>query len=310
MNLRHDYARETKPRNRSQHVASPGAQDTGPAERRVVLVALALNLLVAAAKITYGQATSALSIEADGYHSLTDGLVSLVALVGLFLARRPPDSRHPYGHRKLEIVATLFIGLSLLLLAAEIAVDVVRALGTDHATPRIGGGAFVVLLATLAVNLGVSSYQARVGRRLSSPVLLADAQHTRADCFTTGGVLVATLLTWLGYPELDVVAAGVVAVFVGKAGVDVVRENAGYLLDVALVAPDDVVRVVESIPPVSGVHTVRTRGTPSAIFMDLRISLPAHLDLATTDDVVRSAVAAIRSEFPHVVDVVVRPEAA
>ena len=166
-----------------------------------------------------------------------------------------------------------------------------------------------MLLVTLASNCGISSYQARSAQELGCHLLATDAKHTRSDCYVTLGVLAATALTHLGQPGLDLAAAVVVAVFIGKAGVDVIRENAGYLTDVALVAERDVERVVFSIPPVVGVERVRTRGTPGAIFMDLRLKLPAHLSLLDVGVVVRRASEAIRSEFPGVVDVVVHPEA-
>lgn len=278
------------------------------AVRRVLMLALAVNLVVAALKVTCGRAIGALAIEADGYHSLTDALVSLVGLASLAIALRPPDLRHPYGHRKVEIVAALFVGAALLFLAAEIGGSVIERVQGAPATPTASPGAIVLLLATLLINVALSELQARVGRRHQSVILLTDAQHTRSDCYTTIGVIVASLLTWLGHAELDVVAAIVVAVLVGKAGVDVIRENAGYLLDVALVEPEAVVRVVESIPPVAGVDRVRTRGTPSAVFMDLRLKLPRHLSLEAVGRIVGHASEAIRIEFPSVVDVVIHAE--
>ncbi|MEM9068216.1 MAG: cation diffusion facilitator family transporter [Myxococcota bacterium] len=276
---------------------------------RVVQIALALNVLVAVLKIGYGRWAEMLSIEADGYHSLTDGFASLVALAGLAIARRPPSAKYPYGHRKYEVIAGIVIGASLLLMAAEVVSEVVLRLDAGRAAlPNVSAGAFVVLAFTLAVNLGVSSFQLREGRRLSSALLLSDAKHTRADCYITLGVLAAAVLTWLGQPGLDVAAAAVIAVLVGKAGVDVIRENTAYLTDAALVEPDAVARVVEGIPPVARVHSVRTRGVPNAVFMDLRISLPDQMSIATAGDVVTLASEAIRDEFPEVVDVVIHAE--
>ncbi|HJL27117.1 MAG TPA: cation diffusion facilitator family transporter, partial [Polyangiaceae bacterium LLY-WYZ-15_(1-7)] len=283
------------------------ARDAGV--RRVLLAALGLNLVVAAAKIGYGRVAAMLSIEADGYHSLTDGFASLVALGGLAIACRPPSATHPYGHRKYEAFAGVALGVSLLLLAAEVGSEAVVRLSDGRAVlPRVGGGAFAVLLGTLAINLGVARWQARAAERLGSTLLASDARHTRADCYVTAGVLLATALTWLGQPGLDVVAALVVAVLVGKAGVDVLRDNAAYLADVALVPPEQVRRVVEAVPPVVSAHAVRTRGTPSAVFMDLRLRLPPHLSLVAAGEAVARASEAIRSEWPQVVDVVVHPE--
>ena len=302
---------------------TPHAQPAPPAElaqgeslrpraiTRVLLVVLGLNALVAAAKIAYGKGAHVLAIEADGYHSLTDALSSVVALIGLWLSARPPSARHPYGHRKNEVLAALVIGLAMLLLAAGLANDI--ALGLTEGRPigpRVGPLAFVVLLSTLGVNLGVALFQGRRAARHRSALLATDARHTRSDCLVTLGVLFGTGLTWAGLTGLDIAVATVVAVLVGKAGVDVVRENLGYLTDQALVAPEAVARVVEGIAPVVAVGRVRTRGTPGAVFMDLRVSLPPYLSVASAGEVVALASETIRHEFPDVVDVVIHPEVA
>ena len=277
--------------------------------RKVLLVALGLNVAVAIAKIVAGRAALMLSIEADGYHSLTDGFGSVVCLVGLALAARPPSARYPYGHRKIEVMAAIAIGVSLLLMAANVAGEAVVRLQEGRAfAADLGVGSMLVLVVTLAVNFGISSYQAREGKRVGSALLLTDARHTRADCWVTLGVIAASVMTMLGQSGLDVAAAVVVAVLVGKAGVDILRENAGYLTDVALVEAGEVAALVGGIAPVMDVHSVRTRGTPGAIFMDLRIALPENMSIAAAGNVVEMANDAIRDEFPNVVDVVIHAE--
>jgi cation diffusion facilitator family transporter len=296
-------------------VAATAAADIPPgvaadvAIRRVLYLALALNLLVAAAKIGFGRFAHFLAIEADGYHSLTDALSSVVALVGAGLALRPPDEDHPYGHRKLEVLAAIVIGLALVGLSVRIAGDVVRHArgGTAHA-PAVTAGAFAVLATTLLVNLAVSLHQAREGRRLRSQVLLSDAQHTRSDCWVTGAVLLTAILARLGVPQVDVPAAALVAVIIGKAGVEIVLTNARYLSDAALIAPAQVRRVAGAVAGVERVHTIRSRGTPSAIYLDLRMQVAGHLSVLETAAISRRVEAAIRSELDSVVDVTIHAE--
>src|SRR6185503_14967240 len=91
-------------------------------EVRVVLVRiLFLNLIVALAKILFGHATGTISILSDGYHSLTDGASNIAGLVGLRVARKPPDANHPYGHRKFETLAAAVIALFLIIIMMEVA---------------------------------------------------------------------------------------------------------------------------------------------------------------------------------------------
>jgi cation diffusion facilitator family transporter len=287
----------------------PAEEERGRALRRALYVALALNAAVAVAKIAYGRFAHFLAIEADGYHSLTDGLSSIVALVGVGLALRPPDADHPYGHRKFEILAASAIGISLLVLSGNVVADVIAHVrdGTAH-TPRVDAGAVVVLLATLAVNFGVSIYQARTGKKYGSAVLLSDARHTRSDCLVTLGVLATAGLAWAGHSELDVVAAAIIAVIIGASGVEILWTNGRYLTDIALVEPRRIETLATSIHPVVAAHSIRTRGTPDAVFLDLRIQVPGRLSVSETHRVSRSIVDAIRHELPSVVDVTIHPE--
>lgn len=278
--------------------------------RNVLLLTLGLNLAVAAAKIAYGYAAHALSIRADGFHSATDGLNNVVALVGIWIAARPPDRDHPYGHRKFEFFAATLIGLSLLFVAFDVVRDALGRLTATAQLPEIDARAFVVLGVTWAVNLFVAIYEARMGQRLKSPVLTSDASHTRSDVLVTAGVLVAVVFTKLGYPEVDVIAAIVVAGFVGWAGVSVLRQNVDYLADAAPVDAERVLLVVGDVPGVLSAHHVRSRGAPGHVFVDLHIQISPHLNVVEAHDITHRAMDAIRSGIPGIADVTIHTEPA
>ena len=135
--------------------------------RRVLVITLLLNLAVSAAKIVIGHLSGSLAMVADGYHSLVDGSNNVIGLIVAAFAFAPPDRAHPYGHRKFETAATLVIGLALLALSWEVFSG---ALGrtAKPALPEIGPLNWAVMAATIAVNVFVSWYEAREGRRLKS----------------------------------------------------------------------------------------------------------------------------------------------
>lgn len=281
------------------------------AVRRVLLVTLALNVAVACAKIAYGHASHVLSIRADGFHSLTDSSNNLIGLVGVWLASRPADDDHPYGHAKFEVIAAGLVGLSLL----GMAVDVVyssfeRLTGTSVPAPAIDAGAFVVLLTTLAVNVGVARWEGARGKALDSPLLLSDAAHTRSDVLVTLGVLATVLLVHFGLPLADLVAAIGIAGFIGWAGVSVLRQNLGYLADSATLEPSLVERVVCEVPGVASAHKIRTRGMPGSIYVDLHIQVAPTLTVVEGHQVTHWVIDAIRAEFSGVRDVLVHTEPA
>ena len=183
---------------------------------RVLYRVLFLNLAVAFAKIALGYTTGAVSILSDGFHSLTDSASNVVALIGVSIARRPPDANHPYGHRKYETMASVGILVFLILVLVEV-LSAAADRFLNGGTPRVFPEGIALMAVTLVVNLFVVSYELRDGRRLKSEVLLADAKHTRSDVLTTGAVLGALLGVWWGYPLLDPLAALLVAGFIGHA---------------------------------------------------------------------------------------------
>ncbi|MEW6777487.1 MAG: cation diffusion facilitator family transporter, partial [Bdellovibrionota bacterium] len=293
-------------------VTAPGRPLTASGEvRRVLYATLGLNILVAAAKIAYGYWADILSIRADGFHSVTDSLNNVIALVGVWMAGHPPDEEHPYGHAKFEIFAGGLIGLSLLFVAYDVSHEAfLRFRGTAAHLPEITGGAFAVLLGTLAVNLAVASYEERVGKRLNSPILLADATHTKSDCVVTSGVLLAVLLVRLGYPAADLIAAIGVSLFIAWAGIQVVRNNLKYLADTALVSPSQIYPLVLAVPGVASAHKLRTRGTPGAVYMDLHIQIAPHLNVVQAHQVTHSVINTIKKNVSGISDVTVHTEPA
>ena len=175
--------------------------------RRVLIITLVFNLAVAIGKIVVGTISGALAITADGFHSLIDGSSNVMGLIANRIAQRPPDADHPYGHRRFETLAALFIGGFLILAGWEIsksAVERLRSGSSLEVTPLM----FAVLVATLVVNIGVSTYQIRQGKRLRSELLLADAANTRADVFVTLSVIVSmALIALTGWAWIDGAAA-------------------------------------------------------------------------------------------------------
>lgn len=287
-----------------------GRRDQFAAVRRVLLVTLLLNVVVALGKITYGYASHALAVRADGFHSLTDASNNLVGLVGVFIASRPADEDHPYGHGKFELLAAGVVGLSLLAMAYDVLESAIDRWRNGFSVPSLDAGVFVVLVVTLGINLFVANYERRKGEELGSTFLLSDASHTRSDVLVTLGVILTVALVELGYPALDVFAAIVIAGFIAWAGIDVLRSNLRYLADTRAIDATVVEQVVLAVPGVASTHKIRTRGTPGAIHVDLHIQIARHLDVVEAHRVTHWVIEAIKGQIPGVIDVLVHTEPA
>jgi cation diffusion facilitator family transporter len=274
---------------------------------RVLVTVLLLNLLVAVAKLVYGVYSGSVSILSDGFHSLTDTASNVTGLVGVRLAQRPPDTTHPYGHRKFETLASVAIFVFL----AIVLVQVVRT-AIDHlsggAATKVTPAAFIVMLCTIAVNVFVVWYESWAARRLSSELLMADSAHTMSDVYTSFAVLGALVGVKLGYPIFDPIAALLVAVFIGHAGFSIAKETSKALADHAVLGEADIRRVVESVPEVSGCHQIRTRGTADHIFLDFHLWFPADMRLDEAHRLSHVVKDKLMEQFPSLKDVVIHIE--
>ena len=274
---------------------------------RVLYRVLWANLAVAIAKIALGYATGTVSILSDGFHSLTDSASNVVALIGVSIARRPPDANHPYGHRKYETMASLGILVFLVVVLVQVLSAAADRL-LNGGTPRVFPEGIGLMSATLVVNLLVVSYEQREARRLRSEVLAADAKHTRSDVLTSVAVLGALLGVWWGYPLLDPMAALLVAGFIGRACWAIAQEASGILGDAIVIAEADVRAVVQSVPDVLGCEKIRTRGSPDHAFLDLHLWLDGDMSLQrahTASHVVKDR---LMARFPQLADVVIHIE--
>jgi cation diffusion facilitator family transporter len=275
--------------------------------RRVLWVTLGLNLAVSAGKVLVGHLSGSLAMVADGYHSLVDGSNNVIGLIVAAFAFAPPDRAHPYGHRKFETAATALIGFALLTLAWEV---VSGALGrtAKPALPEIGPLNWAVMGVTIAVNLGVSWYEAREGRRLGSAFLVADATHTRADLYVSLGVVASFVAALLGLGWADPVVAIAIGAIIAWQAVQILLAAFNVLTDRAVIAADRLEPLAAAVPGVLRVHDVRTRGRGDAVYVDLTVHLDAALSLREAHGVADRIEAALQQAHPEIVDVVVHLE--
>jgi cation diffusion facilitator family transporter len=274
----------------------------------VLVRVLLLNLCVAAAKITFGYASGAISILSDGFHSLTDAASNIVGLIGIRAAKQPPDVDHPYGHRKYETVAAAAVIIFLLLVMLEVLRNAFNHLTGHMAAPTISPASFVVMVVTVGVNLFVIWYESREAKRLASEVLLADALQTRADVWTSVTVIAALVGARSGLPILDPFAALVVAGFIGRAGYQIARTTTGILSDQIVISDADLERVVMTVPGVLGCHQIRTRGSADHVFLDLHVWLPADMRLTDAHALSHVVKDRLMARYPQIADAIIHIE--
>ena len=272
--------------------------------RRVLLVTLLLNVFIAALKLCVGVATGSLSLQANGLESVTDGANNVLALITNHLAAPQPDHDHPYGHQKFEAIGALGVAAFLSIALFEIARGAVERLFFGARAVQISLVELLILTAVLIVNVAVTLYERRIGQRVDSILLLADARHTLSDVWITIIVLVGLVGVYLGdkfnLPQLqyvDLLLTLPVLVLVARSGWHVLRENLPWLLDEVAIAPEAIHHEVMSVPGVVNCHDIASRGLLGRqVFIEMHLIVRAE-DVETAHQITEAVEDRLEQKF-------------
>ena len=276
--------------------------------RFVLWVVLALNIAVALAKLAWGVVSGSVAMQADGFHSLFDGTSNVVGLIGMRLAGRPADRDHPYGHGKYETYASAAIGAMLVFAAYRVGTTAVKRLLGEGPAPTVTAMSFAIMIGTLSVNLFVTWWERREGKKLGSAILVADASHTASDALVSIGVMVGLVFVRLGYPKADAITALLVTVAIAYTAWNVFKEASVTLSDASRLPASDICAVVLAVPGVLGCHTVRTRGSEAEVYVDMHVQVDPSRTVSDGHAIAEQAERAVADHFESVVDVIAHLE--
>jgi cation diffusion facilitator family transporter len=277
-------------------------------------LSIASNSILIALKLAAGAITGSIAILTEAIHSAIDLVASLIAFFSVRKADEPADADHPYGHEKVENLASAIEGALILLGAWIIIFEATRRLVSGAEVETLWVGIAVVGFSAVA-NLGISTYLYRRAAALESPALEADAAHLRTDAMTSAGVLVGLVIVEAtGIVEFDSIVALVVAVAIVVAGIRILTRSSRVLVDEAP-PPEELDRIEAAIasaraPEVAGYHKLRARRAGSRRHIDLHLQFRSGTTLERAHTLAHEVRAAIESEFPTAdVLIHVEPEA-
>lgn len=277
--------------------------------RKILIIILVLNLFVAISKIAYGIISNTLSMQADGYHSLFDGVSNIIGIIGIQIASRPPDKNHPYGHRKYETMASIAIAVLLLFVGLEILHSSIDRFSTG-AQPNITSMSFVVMVTTIMINYFVTTYEHRKGVQLKSEILVADSMHTRSDIYVSLSVILGFIAIKMGYPIIDPFIALIIAIVIVRAGIMIIRQSSQTLCDVSRIDDEAICCIVEAMKGVIECHNIRTRGGADDIHIDLHVKVHPDMHTDKAHALAHDVEKRLKESFTGVSDVVVHIEPA
>jgi cation diffusion facilitator family transporter len=269
MGVGHDHG------HAATHAGRAGAPDAKryTATRRVTVLGAIVNVILAVLKVVLGVIGHSAALVADGIHSLSDLASDFVVLYAAKLGSEHADERHPYGHARIETVATVAVGALLIIVAAGITYDaVVRMIHPERLLhPTLV--TLVVAAVSVLTKEVLFQYTMRVAKRLRSNLLRANAWHHRTDAISSVVVIIGIGGAMAGLEYLDAVAAVLVGLMIAKAGWDLAAHSISELVDTAL-EPERLEAIRSTILEVEGVgalHMLRTRRMGAEALVDVHI---------------------------------------
>jgi len=274
---------------------------------RVTYVGALTNIFLTIIKIGVGVLGQSAALIADGIHSLSDLISDFFVIIAIKLGSREADHDHPYGHRRFETMATVLLGLGLVVVAGGIAWDAIERLLDTSKLLTPNRETLGIAVVSILANEWLFHYTKRVGEATRSKLLLANAWHHRSDAFSSVVVVIGIGAVLMGYPFADAVAAVLVAIMIAKMGVTLVLESISELVDSSL--PEEFVReirrVIKQTSGVQSIHLLRTRRMGEDAYVDTHIVVDSRISVSEghmIGDAVRDR---LKAEFDDVVDVLV-----
>ena len=249
---------------------SPGVKAT--------LVGMVANLILSGVKFIGGVMGQSTALIADAVHSLSDLLTDAIVLATHKIGQLPADSNHPYGHGRAETIGATIVGVVIILAGVWIGYDVWMILktGTQLIPTWLAAGAAVF---SIVVNESLFHYTRIMGKRAKSPAVIANAWHHRSDAISSVAALIGVLGAHYGYPIMDPLAGGVVALMILKVGYDILSDGLRDLMDTSLSKEktQKIQKIIDGIPEVIKFHDLRTRTLGGEVFMDVHILVDTDL---------------------------------
>lgn len=282
---------------------------------RITWIGFSVNLALGLLKTLAGGLLNSKALIADGIHSLLDLLSDVVVLFGIFMARRPEDETHLYGHHKFATLSKLLIGAGLVVLSLGLVVSATLSFNAgSNRTTEAGWAALLALLSLPIKELLFWSTRA-VARRIKSDLIMANAWHHRADSLSTLGVAVALVCVWLGGENWafldDVVTLFLGGYLVFEAGKILLRA-AAELLDTAPQREiiEDFREHILSTPGAKAYHDFRVRKVGDVYEVDFHLQVAPEISVEQGHDIARDVKHRMLQKHPEVWRVLVHIEPA
>ena len=211
----------------------PELRNSKSVAMRVSTVSIVVNLVLSILKLLAGIIAKSGAMISDAVHSASDVFSTFVVMIGVSISEKQSDKEHPYGHERLECVASIVLAVILAVTGVGIGMTGIKKItGGQYGNLEIPGQlALIAAIVSIAVKEWMYWYTRAAAKKINSGALMADAWHHRSDALSSVGAFIGIFGARMGYPVLDPIASLVICIFIEKAALDVFRDSLDKMVD-------------------------------------------------------------------------------
>ena len=265
--------------------------------QKVTIISMVVNVILTIIKFIGGIAGNSHALIADAIHSVSDFVSSIAVLIGLKIAQKPPDKKHPYGYGKSESVTTLVIAMVLVIVGFQNMYTSIESIWMDTTSEITSMMVLYIIILGLIVKELLFQYKFRAGTKLNSPALIADAWHHRSDAISSAvalvGVGLALVGSHYGIPYLslfDPIAGAGIAIIIMYMGFKLAKEAVSITLEVVLNEEETtgMKKTATSVDKVIQVDDLRARSHGSYVVVEMNISVEPNTTVEESHRITRN----------------------
>lgn len=272
--------------------------------RKLSLVSVIGNAVLSGFKMFAGITGNSGAMISDAIHSFSDVLTTVIAFFGVKISKKDADKSHPYGHERIECVASLILGLILAATGIGVGKVGLENIISGHYEALAIPGAIALVAAVISI-VGKEAmywYTRYYAKMINSAAFMADAWHHRSDAFSSIGSLIGIAGARMGFPVLDSVASVVICLFILKVSYDILKDALKKMLDTScgedyektladyIAAQEDVIRI----------DTLHSRMFGNKVYIDLEIAVDGNKPLRESHAVAERVHANVEKDFPNI----------
>ena len=271
---------------------------------KVSNLSIIVNLFLSVIKLLAGLISNSTAMISDAVHSASDVFSTVIVIIGFSLSSKKADKEHPYGHERMECVASIILAVILALTGLEIGKTAVSPIinGTVENIKTPGILALAAAILSIIVKELMYRYTIFYAKKINSTSLKADAWHHRSDALSSIGAMIGIGGARLGYSIFEPIASLVICIFIIKAAYDIFKDAVDKMVDKSC---DDeteqaMARVIEEEKEVEALVSLQTRMFGSRVYADVVIAVNGNISLTEAHEIAEKVHDDIESNFPSV----------